>query len=180
MERDSDAMAEFAKLTSSRSAGVYMPPARLRYLQVVAAQDHSSAQYQRLPWDSLRKSITRIVNRANVGSIKHVVPELFSENLIRGHGLFARSIMKAHAASLPFTPVFVALVSIINTELPMMGELLLHRLTNQVRRAFKGNDKVRRRIVVSYPVHLYHLSRPFVIQRQHSLHTSSTKALPTS
>lgn len=144
-EKEFDAMAEFAKLTSSRSGGVYMPPARLRALQAAAAQDRSSAEYQRLSWDALRKSITGIVNRVNVGNIKHVVPELFSENLIRGRGLFARSIMKAQAASLPFTPVFAALVSIINTKLPMVGELLLHRLVSQFRRAFKRNDKVSQR-----------------------------------
>ena len=141
-EKGFDAVAEFAKLTSSRSGGVYMPPARLRALQAAASQDRSSAEYQRLSWDALRKSITGIVNRINVGNIKHVVPELFSENLIRGRGLFARSIMKAQAASLPFTPVFAALVSIINTKLPMIGELLLHRLISQFRRAFKRNDKV--------------------------------------
>ena len=148
-EKGFDAMAEFAKLTSSRSGGVYMPPARLRALQAAASQDRSSAEYQRLSWDALRKSITGIVNRVNVGNIKHVVPELFAENLIRGRGLFARSIMKAQAASLPFTPVFAALVSILNTKLPMMGELLLHRLISQFRRAFKRNDKVRLGIVVS-------------------------------
>lgn len=142
-EKEFDAVAEFAKLTSSRSGGVYMPPARLRALQAAASQDRSSAEYQRLSWDALRKSITGIVNRINVGNIKHVVPELFSENLIRGRGLFARSIMKAQAASLPFTPVFAALVTIINTKLPMIGELLLHRLISQFRRAFKRNDKVR-------------------------------------
>ena len=142
-EKEFDAVAEFAKLTSSRSGGVYMPPARLRALQAAAAQDRSSAEYQRLSWDALRKSITGIVNRINVSNIKHVVPEILSENLIRGRGLFARSIMKAQAASLPFTPVFAALVSIINTKLPMVGELLLHRLISQFRRAFKRNDKVR-------------------------------------
>ena len=175
-----DAVAEFAKLTSSRSGGVYMPPARLRALQEAAAQDRTSAEYQRLSWDALRKSITGIVNRVNVGNIKHVVPELFDENLVRGRGLFARSIMKAQAASLPFTPVFAALVSIINTKLPMVGELLLHRLISQFRRAFKRNDKVRKTMAFSFPVNKYHLSRPSAILRPHSSHTSSTKALPTS
>jgi pre-mRNA-splicing factor CWC22 len=153
-----DAMAEFAKLTSSRSGGVYMPPARLRALQAAAAQDRTSTEYQRLSWDALRKSITGIVNRVNVGNIKHVVPELFSENLIRGRGLFARSIMKAQAASLPFTPVFAGLVSIINTKLPMIGELLLHRLVSQFRRAFKRNDKVRQKIE---PLTFVNLRPPF-------------------
>ena len=119
-----------------------MPPARLRALQQAAATDKSSPEYQRLSWDALRKSITGIVNRVNIANIKQVVPELFAENLIRGRGLFARSIMKAQAASLPFTPVFAALVAIINTKLPQVGELVLIRLISQFRRAFKRNNKV--------------------------------------
>ena len=136
-----DAKAEFAKLTSTKSGGVYMPPARLRAMQEAASKDKTSAEYQRLSWDALRKSITGIVNRVNVANIKNIVPELFQENLIRGRGLFARSVMKAQASSLPFTPVFAALVAIINTKLPQVGELLLTRLISQFRRAFKRNDK---------------------------------------
>lgn len=139
----SAAQTEFDKLLGSRSGGIYMPPARLRALQQAAANDKTSPEYQRLSWDALRKSITGIVNRVNITNIKQVVPELFEENLIRGRGLFSRSIMKAQAASLPFTPVFSALVAIINTKLPQVGELLLTRLISQFRRAFKRNDKVR-------------------------------------
>ena len=120
-----------------------MPPARLRALQAEAAKDKSSPEYQRLSWDALRKSTTGIVNRVNITNIKQIVPELFQENLVRGKGLFARSIMKAQAASPPFTPVFAGLVAIINTKLPPVGELLLTRLTSQFRRSFKRNDKVR-------------------------------------
>lgn len=141
-EKEFDAQAEFAKLTNTRSGGVYIPPARLRAMQAAASQDKSSPEYQRITWDALRKSITGIVNRVNIANIKQIVPELFAENLIRGRGLFARSIMKAQAASLPFTPVFAAVVAIINTKLPQVGELVLTRLISQFRRAFKRNDKV--------------------------------------
>ncbi|KAJ7777836.1 hypothetical protein DFH07DRAFT_565912 [Mycena maculata] len=141
-DSQADAQAEFAKLVGSRSGGVYMPPARLRALQAAASSDKASAEYQRLSWDALRKSITGIVNRVNIVNIKAVVPELFAENLIRGRGLFARSVMKAQASSLPFTPVFAALVAIINTKLPQVGELILARLISQFRRAFKRNDKI--------------------------------------
>lgn len=171
-EKEFDAVAEFAKLTSSRSGGVYMPPARLRALQAAAAEDRSSPEFQRLSWDALRKSITGIVNRVNVSNIKHVVPEILAENLIRGRGLFARSIMKAQAASLPFTPVFAALVSIINTKLPMVGELLLHRLISQFRRAFKRNDKVRHGIQRISSVGLRPRHRLYATLRRHSLHIS--------
>lgn len=142
-DKSFDARAEFSKLVNTRSGGVYVPPARLRAMREAAAADKSSQEYQRLSWDALRKSITGIVNRVNIANIKQVVPELFTENLIRGRGLFARSIMKAQAASLPFTPVFAALVAIINTKLPQVGELVLTRLISQFRRAFKRNDKVR-------------------------------------
>ena len=67
--------------------------------------------------------------------------ELFGENLIRGRGLFARSIMKAQSASLPFTPVYAALIAIINTKLPQVGELVLTRLIAQFRKAYKRDDK---------------------------------------
>ena len=137
-----DAQAEFAKLTNSKSGGVYMPPARLRALREAASHDKASVEFQRLSWDALRKSLTGFVNRVNSVNIKQVVPELFGENLIRGRGLFGRSIMKAQAASLPFTPVFAALVAIINSKLPQVGELVLTRLISQFRRSFKRNDKV--------------------------------------
>ena len=119
-----------------------MPPVCLHALQAQAGQDKTSPEYQHLLWDVLRKSITRIVNRVNVTNIKHVMLELFSENLIRGWDLFAQSVMKAQAASLPYTPVYVVLVSIINTKLPQVGELVLHRLISQFCKSFKRNDKV--------------------------------------
>ncbi|KAF9792655.1 MIF4G-domain-containing protein [Thelephora terrestris] len=149
-----DAQAEFAKLLGTRSGGVYMPPARLRALQAAASQDKSSPEYQRLAWDALRKSITGIVNRVNITNIKNIVPELFSENLIRGKGLFARSVMKAQATSLPFTPVFACLVAIINTKLPQVGELLLTRLISQFRRSFKRNDKIVCNSTTTFIAHL--------------------------
>lgn len=139
---EAERKAEFAKLIGSRSGGVYMPPARLRALQAAAASDKTSPEYQRLSWDALRKSLTGIVNRVNIANIKQIVPELFSENLIRGRGLFSRSIMKAQSSSLPFTPVFAAVVAVINTKLPQVGELVLTRLISQFRRSFKRNDKV--------------------------------------
>ena len=141
--RETAQRAKFAKLLNTWSGGMYIPPARLRAMQVAASLDKSSPQYQRLSWDALRKSITGIVNRVNITNIKQIVPELFSENLIRGRGLFARNIMKAQATSLPFTPVFAALVAIINTKLPQVGKLvLLTRIIGQFRKSFKRNNKV--------------------------------------
>jgi pre-mRNA-splicing factor CWC22 len=95
-EKEFDAMAEFAKLTSSLSGCVYMPPVLLRALKAATGHHRSSAEYQRLSWDALRKSITGILTQQGQhGQHQHVVSELFSEDLIRGRGLSTRRIMKA-------------------------------------------------------------------------------------
>ncbi|KAL7273920.1 pre-mRNA-splicing factor cwc22 [Rhizina undulata] len=136
----SDPKAEYEKLLSMRSGGTYIPPARLRALQAQIT-DKTSKEYQRMAWEALKKSINGLINKVNVSNIKHIVPELFGENLIRGRGLYCRSIMKAQAASLPFTPIYAAMTAIVNTKLPQVGELLLNRLVVQFRKAFKRNDK---------------------------------------
>ena len=139
-EKQAAAKAEYEKLLNMRSGGTYIPPARLRALQAQIT-DKKSKEYQRMAWEALKKSINGLINKINVSNIKHIVPELFGENLIRGRGLFCRSIMKAQAASLPFTPIYAALAAIVNTKLPQVGELLLIRLIVQFKKAFKRNDK---------------------------------------
>ncbi|KAI2470447.1 MIF4G-domain-containing protein [Annulohypoxylon bovei var. microspora] len=139
-EKQAAAKAEYEKLLTMRSGGTYIPPARLRALQAQIT-DKTSKEYQRMAWEALKKSINGLINKVNVSNIKHIVPELFQENLVRGRGLFCRSIMKAQAASLPFTPVLAAMAAIVNTKLPQVGELLVKRLVTQFRKAFKRNDK---------------------------------------
>lgn len=139
-EKQAAAKAEYERLLNMRSGGTYIPPARLKALQAQIT-DKSSKEYQRMAWEALKKSINGLINKVNVSNIKHIVPELFNENLIRGKGLFCRSIMKAQAASLPFTPIYAAMVAVVNTKLPQVGELLVSRLITQFRKAFKRNDK---------------------------------------
>ena len=78
-------------------------------------------------WENLRKSLNGIVNKVNVSNISNIVMELFNENLIRGRGLLIKSIMKAQSASPTFTHVFAALIAALNTKLPDLGRLLIHR-----------------------------------------------------
>nr|OQO24181.1 Pre-mRNA-splicing factor cwc22 [Rachicladosporium sp. CCFEE 5018] len=139
-DKQAAAKAEYDRLLTMRSGGTYTPPARLKALQAQIT-DKSSKEYQRMAWEALKKSINGLINKVNVSNIKFIVPELFNENLIRGRGLFCRSIMKAQAASLPFTPIYAAMVAIVNTKLPQVGELLVNRLIAQFRKAFKRNDK---------------------------------------
>lgn len=49
------------------------------------------------------------------------------QNLVRGRGLFCRSMMKSQLASPSFSPVYAALTAVVNTKFPEIGELLLGR-----------------------------------------------------
>ncbi|KAI1413687.1 MIF4G-domain-containing protein [Hypoxylon sp. FL1857] len=158
-EKQAAAKAEYQKLLNMRSGGTYIPPARLRALQAQIT-DKTSKEYQRMAWEALKKSINGLINKVNVSNIKHIVPELFQENLVRGRGLFCRSIMKAQAASLPFTPVLAAMAAIVNTKLPQVGELLVKRLVIQFRKAFKRNDKA---VCLSSTMFIAHLVNQQVV-----------------
>lgn len=126
--------------SKTRAGGAYIPPARLREMQKNIT-DKATPEFQRMAWEALKKSIQGLINKTNTANIKMIVPELFSENLIRGRGLFCRAIMKAQSASLPFTPIYGAMVAIVNTKLPQVGDLLVRRLIIQFRKGFKRNDK---------------------------------------
>ncbi|OOQ85907.1 Pre-mRNA-splicing factor cwc22 [Penicillium brasilianum] len=152
-EKQAAAKAEYEKLLNMRSGGTYIPPARLRALQAQIT-DKTSKEYQRMAWEALKKSINGLINKVNVSNIKYIVPELFGENLVRGRGLFCRSIMKAQAASLPFTAIYAAMTAIVNTKLPQVGELLVSRLIVQFRKAFKRNDKA---VCISSTTFIAHL-----------------------
>ncbi|CAG7557736.1 unnamed protein product [Fusarium equiseti] len=152
-EKQAAAKAEYEKLLTMRSGGTYIPPARLRALQAQIT-DKTSKEYQRMAWEALKKSINGLINKVNTANIKFIVPELFGENLVRGRGLFCRSIMKAQAASLPFTPIYAAMAAIVNTKLPQVGELLIRRLVLQFRKGFKRNDKA---VCLSSTTFLAHL-----------------------
>jgi len=81
--------------------------------------------------------------------------------------------MRAQASSLPFTPIFAALVAIVNTKLPQVGELVLVRLISQFRRGFKRNDKVRL-FQVFWLTFTDHLSRYLNIHRSPMQSVGST------
>jgi pre-mRNA-splicing factor CWC22 len=145
--------------SKTRAGGAYIPPARLRAMQA-SFTDKKSAEFQRMAWEALKKSIQGMINKCNVANIKQIVPELFSENLVRGRGLFCRAIMKAQAASLPFTNIYAAMVAIVNTKLPQVGDLLVRRLIVQFRKSFRRNDKA---VAVASSTFLSHLVNTQVV-----------------
>lgn len=128
-------------LLTMKTGGAYIPPAKLRMMQAEIT-DKTSEAYQRISWEALKKSIHGYINKVNVDNIGIVTRELLRENIVRGRGLLCRSIIQAQAASPTFTHVYAALVAIINSKFPNIGELLLSRLVLAFKRGFRRNDKV--------------------------------------
>lgn len=128
-------------LEKSRSGGIYIPPARLKALQAALPEDKNSKEYQRMAWDALKKSINGLINKANTGNLRLIVPELFQENLLRGRGIYCNSIMRAQQNSLPYSALFASLSAIITSKLPALGQLLVNRLASRFQKAFKRDDK---------------------------------------
>lgn len=127
-------------MLTSRTGGAYIPPAKLRLMQA-AITDKSSAEFQRIAWEALKKSIHGYINKVNTSNIGIIARELLHENIIRGRGLLCKSIIQAQAFSPTFTNVYSALVAVINSKFPSIGELLLKRLVLQFKRGFKQNNK---------------------------------------
>ena len=127
-------------ILTTKTGGAYIPPAKLRMMQDQIT-DKSSLAYQRLAWEALKKSINGLVNKVNVGNLGVIVRELIQENLVRGRGLFCKAVVQAQLASPTFTHVYAALMAVVNTKFPNIGELLLKRLIIQFRRGYKSNNK---------------------------------------
>lgn len=132
------------QIFSSRSGGVYIPPFKLaRMMEELRQKDeHQSTEYQRMMWEMLRKSINGIINKVNISNIQNIIFEIFNENLLRGKGLLVRGLIKAQMASPNFTHVYAALIAVINTKLPDIGELVIKRYIIQFQKAYKRNNKI--------------------------------------
>ncbi|BES93579.1 MA3 [Nesidiocoris tenuis] len=137
----------------TRTGGAYIPPGKLRMMQA-SITDKSSAEYQRIAWEALKKSIHGHINKVNTSNIGIVARLLFKENIVRGRGLLCRSIIQAQAASPTFTNVYASLVAIVNSKFPNIGELLLKRVVIRFKRAYKRSDKAVCLTAATFIAHL--------------------------
>ncbi|TEA23289.1 hypothetical protein DBR06_SOUSAS5510119, partial [Sousa chinensis] len=130
----------------TRTGGAYIPPAKLRMMQeqITDKNRHvniTNLAYQRMSWEALKKSINGLINKVNISNIGIIIQELLQENIVRGRGLLSRSVLQAQSASPIFTHVYAALVAIINSKFPQIGELILKRLILNFRKGYRRNDK---------------------------------------
>ncbi|CAM0948907.1 unnamed protein product [Alopecurus aequalis] len=133
---------------------MYVPPPRAGAAADYADGDKASPASQRKTWDALKCSITGHVNKATAANIRHVVPELLAENLVRGRGLLCRALLKSQAACPAFTEVFAAVAAVVNSRIPDVGRLLLVRLVIRLRRAHAEGDKTRLAAAARFVAHL--------------------------
>jgi pre-mRNA-splicing factor CWC22 len=129
-------------------------PAFKKYPIQNKLHDKNSIEYQRITWNALKKSFNGLINKMNFTNLKNLLPEVFHENLVRGRGIFCRSLMKSQAISQSFTPIYAAHMSVINTKFPEIGLLILKRLVLRFREAFKHNDKPTCLSSVKFIAHL--------------------------
>ncbi|CAF3776097.1 unnamed protein product [Rotaria sp. Silwood1] len=103
--------------------------------------DESTIEYQQSAWERFKKNINCQLNNVNTSNLSLIIRELFHNNIIRSCGLFAHRIIRVQIASPFYTPVYAALVSVINTMLSKIGELTAKYLISSFRRTYQENDK---------------------------------------
>uniref|UniRef100_A0ACD5YDA3 Uncharacterized protein n=1 Tax=Avena sativa TaxID=4498 RepID=A0ACD5YDA3_AVESA len=133
---------------------MYVPPSQAAAVADYAAGDKAGPAYQRQTWDALKRSITGLVNKATAANIRHVLPELLAENLVRGRGLLCRALLRSQAASPAFTDVFAAVAAVVNSKIPDFGRILLVRLVIRLRRAHATGDKPQLAAAARFVAHL--------------------------
>lgn len=143
-----------------RPTGIYIPPNRISLDERKESLDRRSVEYQKLNWESLRKKINGIVNKVSAGNIKDIIFDLFKLNIIRGRGLLCRSLIKSQSISPNFTPIYASLVAIVNSRFPDIGRLLIVRLIDILKKAYRRNDKKN---LVSSTKFIAHLFNQYVI-----------------
>jgi pre-mRNA-splicing factor CWC22 len=127
----------------------YVPPA-LRALRATTLHGRESDEQrrQRTSWDQLKANIQGTVNRWNTTNVRDCVLFLFQNtNLLRGRGLLARSILTQAAAASTvddkLTQVSAAVIAVINSKLPEVGEVILARTLSSLKDQYYKNRQRR-------------------------------------
>jgi pre-mRNA-splicing factor CWC22 len=147
-------------MTESRGGvRVYVPPAKRKQLMEAAAQEEAvdSSQKQRDTWQEERRVVHGTINRLNSSTIKPLIHDLFSKvNLIRLRGVLTKSILQAAVSSPRYSSIYAALVAVINTKLPEVGELVVNRTILAFRKHYRRKEKTSCLATALFMGHLFH------------------------
>jgi pre-mRNA-splicing factor CWC22 len=171
---------------ASGPGAVYIPPAKRRQMrleaekkqqqekegdsgEIEAQQEPNKKEFaisqvktedlavQRETWQEQKRIIHGTINRLNAGTIKPLIHELFQKvNLIRMRGVLCKSVLLAAVSAPKYSDVYAALIAVINSKLPQVGELMIKRSILAFRRYFKQRDKSSCQAVCVFLVHLFH------------------------
>ncbi len=119
----------------------YIPPVRAARTQVLANDHERNMVKQQQAWITLKKRINGIINRINLSNVQECAFDLLRVNIVRGKGLFCKSLMRAQLASVHFSAVYASLISVMNTRIPEVTELMLYRLVVQLKKGYGENEK---------------------------------------
>ena len=123
----------------------YIPPYKMNKIiaDIRAKNDTKSEEYQKIMWDLLSKSINGIINKVNISNIQNIIYELFNENLLRGQGLLIKCIIRGQLTSSNYTPIYAALICVLNSKLPFIGNLYIRRYIALFKKAYKESNKIQ-------------------------------------
>ena len=130
----------------------YIPPHKRK--RDDALDDRFSEKQQRILFESLRRYLFSLVNKANASNLISVLPELFKENIVRGRGLFCHALLSAQEASPSYTPVYASMIAVVNAKLPEIGELLVKRVVVGFKEAIKKSHKLKSVALARFLAHL--------------------------
>jgi pre-mRNA-splicing factor CWC22 len=134
----------------------YIPPFKMNKIiaEIRDKNDTKSEEYQKIMWDLLSKSINGIINKVNISNIQNIIYELFNENLLRGQGLLIKCIIRGQLTSSNYTPIYAALICVLNSKLPFIGNLYIRRYIALFKKAYKESNKIQCKSTTKMIAHL--------------------------
>ncbi len=112
-------------------------------------------KFQRTMFEALHRTFVGLANKVSATNFKSVAVDIFRENVVRGRGLLCQAMINTQQADPDLSPVFAAVVAIVNKEFPSVGMLLLKRLVGSWRRLYRRRNWNGVRNVNTFVGYLY-------------------------
>ncbi len=90
----------------------------------------------------------------NGSNLPTIIRQLVQNNIVRGRGILARSVIEAQSISPNNTNVYAALVSVINTKFPQISLLICKRVIYSFREYFVADERKKTFITIKFIAHL--------------------------
>ena len=101
---------------------------------------------QRRTWQEQSRHIHGCINRLSVTNLKDRIVHLLQHvNVVRMRGCMAHSLVQAMTSttSASYHAVYASFLAVLHSKLPTVGQVTVHRLVDQFRKAYAHKDKAR-------------------------------------